>query len=80
MRLYLILSALLSACGHAQADICVNLCPIAEFRLHFFLCILVVFTMCMDISAEDGVQVSVDDQRFDIENFFLSERKGISEG
>jgi len=42
-----------------------------------FLCILVIFIVCMDISAEDGVQVSVDDQRFDIENFFYLKEKGF---
>ena len=41
------------------------------------MCLLVVFTMCMDISAEDGVQVSVGDQRFDIENFFYLKEKGF---
>src|SRR3990167_1866841 len=42
-----------------------------------FLCILVVFTMCIDISAKDGAEVSVDDQRFDIENFFYLKEKGF---
>ncbi|MCR4322105.1 MAG: PDZ domain-containing protein, partial [Candidatus Brocadiaceae bacterium] len=31
----------------------------------------------MDISAADGVQVSVDGQRFDIENFFYLKEKGF---
>src|SRR3990167_10384546 len=42
-----------------------------------FLCILVIFMMCMDIFAEDSIQVSVDDQRFDIENFFYLKEKGF---
>src|SRR3972149_3170420 len=42
-----------------------------------FLCILVVFMMRMDIFAEDSIQVSVDDQRFDIENFFYLKKKGF---
>ena len=42
-----------------------------------FLCILVVFMMCMDTFAEDSIQVSVDDQRFDIENFFYLKEKGF---
>src|SRR3990167_4815498 len=42
-----------------------------------FLCILVVFMLCMDIFAEDSIQVSVDDQRFDIENFFYLKEKGF---
>lgn len=33
--------------------------------------------MCMDIFAEDSVQVSVDDQRFDIENFFYLKEIGF---
>ena len=33
--------------------------------------------MCMDISAEDGVQVSVGDRRFDIETFFYLKEKGF---
>ena len=33
--------------------------------------------MCMDIFAEDSIQVSVDDQRFDIENFFYLKEKGF---
>ncbi|MBM2817380.1 MAG: hypothetical protein HW421_4142, partial [Ignavibacteria bacterium] len=42
-----------------------------------FLCILVVFMMCMDTFAEDSIQVSVADQRFDIENFFYLKEKGF---
>ncbi len=42
-----------------------------------FLCILVVFMMCMDTFAEDSIQVSVDGQRFDIENFFYLKEKGF---
>jgi len=33
--------------------------------------------MCIDISAKDGAEVSVDDQRFDIENFFYLKEKGF---
>ena len=57
-----------------SALICV---PLQNLGCISFLCLLVVFTMCMDISAEDGVQVSVDDQRFDIENFFYLKEKGF---
>ncbi len=42
-----------------------------------FLCILVVFVMCMDTFAEDSIQVSVADQRFDVENFFYLKEKGF---
>src|SRR3990170_8095205 len=42
-----------------------------------FLCILVVFTICMDIPAKDGAEVSVDDQSFDIKNFFYLKEKGF---
>ena len=42
-----------------------------------FLCILVVFTICMDITAKDGAEVSVDDQSFDIKNFFYLKEKGF---
>ncbi|MBI5677023.1 MAG: PDZ domain-containing protein [Planctomycetes bacterium] len=42
-----------------------------------FLCILVVSMMCMDTFAEDSIQVSVADQRFDIENFFYLKEKGF---
>src|SRR3972149_12310775 len=42
-----------------------------------FLCILVIFMMCMDIFAEDSIQVSVADQRFDIEDFFYLKEKGF---
>ncbi|MBI2472203.1 MAG: PDZ domain-containing protein, partial [Planctomycetes bacterium] len=42
-----------------------------------FLCFFVIFVMCRDISAEDGIQVSVDDRSFDIENFFYLKEKGF---
>src|SRR3970282_1720576 len=42
-----------------------------------FLCILVVSMMCMDTFAEDSIQVSVADQRFDIEDFFYLKEKGF---
>src|SRR3990167_9215104 len=42
-----------------------------------FLCILVVFTICMDITAKDGAEVSVDDQSFDIKDFFYLKEKGF---
>jgi len=42
-----------------------------------FLCILVVFVMCMDTFAEDSIQVSVADQRFGVENFFYLKEKGF---
>ncbi len=42
-----------------------------------FVCILVVSMMCMDTFAEDSVQASVSDQRFDIENFFYLKEKGF---
>ena len=56
------------------ALICV---PLQNLGCISFLCILVVFMMCMDIFAEDGIQVSVDNQRFDIENFFYLKEKGF---
>src|SRR3989337_674064 len=42
-----------------------------------FLCILVVFTICMDIAAEDGAEVSVDDESFDPKYFFCLKEKGF---
>lgn len=42
-----------------------------------FACILAVFMMCMDAFAEDGTQVTVAGQRFDIENFFYLKEKGF---
>jgi len=42
-----------------------------------FVCILVVFMMCMDTFAEDSIQVPVADQRFDVENFFYLKEKGF---
>ena len=41
------------------------------------MCILVVSMMCMDTFAEDSIQVSVADQRFDIEDFFYLKEKGF---
>src|SRR3989337_1041354 len=43
-----------------------------------FLCILVVFTICMDIAAEDGAEVSVDDESFDPKYFFELKETGFS--
>src|SRR3989337_7966 len=43
-----------------------------------FLCILVIFMMCMDTFAEDGIQVSVADESFDPKYFFELKETGFS--
>lgn len=43
----------------------------------YFFCVFVIFTLCLDIFADEVIQISVDGQDFDTKNFFGLKEMGF---